>query len=106
MCWCPSGTKPFRKLNARRSAELRADAYQRLGNGNAARLGVTIGGARMGEDLIDTVRETIKFLRKLTAELRRIADGADPGAVQQLRRTANQCEAQANDVAERFGIGP
>ena len=72
----------------------------------AARLGETIGGARMDEDLIDTIRETIKFLRKLTAELRRIADGADPGAVQQLRRTADQCEAEANDLSERFGIGP
>jgi len=60
----------------------------------------------MGEDLIDTIRETIKFLRKSMGEIRRIADGADPGIAQQLRRTADQCEAEANDLSERFTIGP
>ena len=50
-----------------------------------------------------------KHLHELSTEIaptRRIADGADPGIAQQLRRTADQCEAEANDLSERFRIGP
>jgi hypothetical protein len=60
----------------------------------------------MAEDLIDTVRETIKFLRKATAEMRQIADEGDPETAQQLRHMANQCEAEASELSERFGFGP
>jgi hypothetical protein len=56
-----------------------------------------------GDGPIDTVRETIVFLRKSAAELRQIADGSDPGMAQQLRRMADQCDAEANDLSERSG---
>jgi len=38
----------------------------------------------MAEELTDTVRETIKFLRKATAEMRQIADGRDPETVRRF----------------------
>ena len=60
----------------------------------------------MAEDLIDTVRETIKFLRKATAEMRQIADEGAPKTAQQLRHMANECEAEASELSERFGFGP
>jgi len=46
----------------------------------------------MAEDLIDTVRETIKFLRKATAEMRQIADEGGPETAQRLRHMADQAE--------------
>ena len=58
----------------------------------------------MAEDLIDTVCETIKFLRKATAELRQAAT-SEPEVAQQLRHMADQCEAEAQELSERFGIG-
>jgi hypothetical protein len=60
----------------------------------------------MAEDLIDTVRETILFLRKATAGMRQVAAGSEPGVEQQLRHMADQCEAEASELSERFGIGP
>ena len=60
----------------------------------------------MAEDLIDTVCETIKFLRKTTAEMRQIANGGDPETAQTLRHMADQCEAEAWELSERFRIGP
>jgi hypothetical protein len=59
----------------------------------------------MAEDLIDTVRETIKFLRKATAEMRQIADERGPETAQRLRHMADQCEAEASELSERFGLG-
>ena len=57
----------------------------------------------MAEDLIDTVRETIKFLRNAVIELRQIATG-EPEVAQQLRHVADQCEAEAKELSERLGI--
>ena len=59
----------------------------------------------MAEDLIDTVRETIKFLRKATGEMRQIADEGDPETALRLRYMADQCEAEASELSERFGLG-
>jgi hypothetical protein len=59
----------------------------------------------MAEDLIDTVRETIKLLRKATAEMRQIAAEGGPETAQRLRHMADQCEAEASELSERFGLG-
>jgi hypothetical protein len=57
----------------------------------------------MAEDLIDTVRETVKFLRKAAAELREaVTDEPDVG--QTLRHMADQCEAEASELAGHYGI--
>jgi hypothetical protein len=59
----------------------------------------------MAEDLIDAARETIRFLQKATAELRQIADEGDPETALRLRYMADQCEAEASELSERFGLG-
>ena len=59
----------------------------------------------MAEDLIDTVRETVKFLRKAAAELRNAATN-EPDVGQTLRHMADQSEAEADELSERFGIEP
>jgi hypothetical protein len=59
----------------------------------------------MAEDLIDAARETIRFLRKATAELRQIADEGDPETALRLRYMADQCEAEASELSERFELG-
>lgn len=59
----------------------------------------------MAEDLIDTVRETVEFLRKAAAELRNAATN-EPDVGQTLRHMADQCEAEADELSERFGIEP
>ena len=58
----------------------------------------------MAENVIDTVRDTINFLRKAAAELREAAM-SEPEVAQQLRHMADQCEAEAQELSERFGIG-
>ena len=57
----------------------------------------------MAEDLTDTVREMIKFLRDAVVELRQMATG-EPEVAQQLRRVADQCEGEAKELSKR-GIG-
>jgi hypothetical protein len=57
----------------------------------------------MAEDLTDTVREMIKFLRNAVVELRQMATG-EPEVAQQLRHVADQCETEAKELSERFGI--
>ena len=59
----------------------------------------------MAEDLIDTVRKTVEFLRKAAAELREAAID-EPDVAQTLRHMADQCEAEADELSERFGIEP
>jgi HD-like signal output (HDOD) protein len=58
----------------------------------------------MAEDLIDTIRKTVEFLRKAAAELRDAA--IEPDVAQTLRHMADQCEAEADELSERFGIEP
>jgi hypothetical protein len=48
--------------------------------------------------------ETIIFLRKAAAELRQAAT-SEPEVAQQLLHVADQCEAEANELSERSGIG-
>jgi hypothetical protein len=60
----------------------------------------------VAEDLIDSVRETIKFLRKATAEMRQMVGTTEPGVAEQLRHMADRCEAEANELSERCGIEP
>jgi hypothetical protein len=52
------------------------------------------------------IRESIVFLRMAAIQLRLIADQSEPDIVRQLRHMPNQSDAEANDYAERFGIGP
>ena len=59
----------------------------------------------MAENVIDTVRDTINFLRKAAAELRAAAM-SEPEVAQQLRHMADQCEAEADELSECFGIEP
>jgi hypothetical protein len=56
--------------------------------------------------VIDTVRDTINFLRKATAEMREMAASIELGVTEQLRDAADQCEAEADELSERFGIEP
>jgi hypothetical protein len=56
------------------------------------------------DDLIDTVRKTIIFLRMATIEMRRLGASGDPPAPDQLRHMADKCEAEANELSDRFGI--
>jgi cyclopropane fatty-acyl-phospholipid synthase-like methyltransferase len=58
---------------------------------------------RMTGDRIDTVRETVKFLRKSATELRQAATN-EPDLAQTLRHMADQCEATAKELAEHYGI--
>jgi hypothetical protein len=60
----------------------------------------------MAENVIDTVRDTINFLRKATAEMREMAASIELGVTEQLRDAADQCEAEADELSERFGIEP
>jgi hypothetical protein len=60
----------------------------------------------MAEDLIDTVRETVEFLRKAAAELRDAATIDEPDVAQTLRHMADQCETEADELSKRFGIEP
>jgi hypothetical protein len=74
-----------------------------LGKGTFGKITVRNTGslmsrAWMAEDLIDTVRETVKFLRKAAAELRNAATN-EPDVGQTLRHMADQCEAEASDTA-------
>ena len=57
----------------------------------------------MAEDLIDTVRETVKFLRKAAAKLRNAATN-EPDVGQTLGHMADQCEAEASELAGHYGI--
>jgi hypothetical protein len=59
----------------------------------------------MAEDLIDTVRKTVEFLRKAAAELRDAATNA-PDVGQTLRHMADQCEAEASELAGHYRIEP
>jgi hypothetical protein len=59
----------------------------------------------MAEDLIDTVRKTVEFLRKAAAELREAAID-EPDVARTLRHMAYECEAEADELSERFGIEP
>jgi hypothetical protein len=58
----------------------------------------------MAEDLIDTVGETVAFLRMVANQMRRVAATDEPGIAQQLHHMAAQCEVEAKELAERFGI--
>jgi hypothetical protein len=57
----------------------------------------------MTGDQIDTVRETVKFLRKSATELRQTATN-EPDLAQTLRHMADQCEATAEEFAGHYGI--
>jgi hypothetical protein len=59
----------------------------------------------MTDGLTGPIRETIEFLRKATTGLRQIADGSEPEIARQLRRVADQCEVEANELAMRFRSG-
>ena len=56
------------------------------------------------DEPIETIRGLIAFLRKATAEMRRIADSS-PENAQELRHIANQCERETEDLSKDFGIG-
>lgn len=56
------------------------------------------------DEPIETIRALIAFLRKATAEMRRIADSS-PETAQELRHIADQCEREAEDLSKHFGIG-
>ena len=60
----------------------------------------------MAEDITDAVRQTVTFLRTAAAQMRQIAASSEPEVAHQLRHMADQCEAEANEFSERFGIGP
>ena len=60
----------------------------------------------MAENVIDTVRDTINFLRKATAEIREMAASIELGVAERLRDVADQCEAEADELSECFGIEP
>ena len=47
------------------------------------------------------VQRTVAFLRLAAIELRRLADLTPPTA-DDLRHTADQCDREANDLAEHF----
>jgi hypothetical protein len=54
-----------------------------------------------------TIRNTIIFLRMAAGQVRKIADeSGEPSEAMkfQLRRIADQCHAEAKELAERFGI--
>ena len=56
------------------------------------------------DEPIETIRALIAFLRKATADMRRIADSS-PEIAQELRHIANQCERETEDLSNHFGIG-
>jgi hypothetical protein len=56
------------------------------------------------DEPIDTIRGVITFLRKATAEMRRIADSS-PGIAQELRHIADQYKREAEDLSKHFEIG-
>jgi hypothetical protein len=56
-------------------------------------------------DLVDTVREIVKFRRKVAAELRDAAT-MEPHVALTLRQMADRCETEAKELSEQFGIGP
>jgi hypothetical protein len=58
---------------------------------------------RVTEDRIDTVRETVKFLRKSATELRQTATN-ELDLAQTLHDMADQCEATAKEFAEHYGV--
>ena len=60
----------------------------------------------MAENVTDTVRDTINFLRKATAEIREMAASIELGVAERLRDVADQCEAEADELSKRFGIEP
>jgi len=56
-------------------------------------------------DDIKVVTQTIEFLRLAAIELRRLA-ALVPGVGDALGHMADQCDSQANDLAEHFGTAP
>jgi hypothetical protein len=60
----------------------------------------------MAEDPHDAVPQTVIFLRMAAAQMRQIAASSEPGTAQQLRHMADQCEIEADELSEQFGIGP
>jgi hypothetical protein len=57
----------------------------------------------MTGDRIDTVRETVEFLRKSAAELRQAATN-EPALARTLRHLADQCEGVAKEFADHYGV--
>lgn len=53
-----------------------------------------------------TLRNTVFFLKLAARQMRNIADeSSEPSETNfQLRRIADQCEAEANELTEHFGI--
>jgi len=60
----------------------------------------------MSEKPFDTARNTILFLRMAASQLRNMLGGDDlpDSAKYQLRHIAEQCDAEARDLADEFGI--
>jgi len=56
------------------------------------------------DEPIDTIRGVISFLRKASAEMRRIA-GSSPETAKELCHIADQCKREAEDLSKHFGIG-
>ena len=55
----------------------------------------------------DTARNTVVFLRLAAAQLRALVkngSGLGEGEKQQLHHIADQCEAEATELAKEFGI--
>jgi hypothetical protein len=59
---------------------------------------------RMADDT-EALSRTIVFLRMAGIELRRLGDLAPDIAIQ-LRHTADQCDREAEDLSNRFGLDP
>ena len=62
----------------------------------------------MAEDLVDTALDTMIFLRNVATQIRDVAAGVsdEPAIAQRLRCMAVQCETEATELSERFGIVP
>ena len=60
-------------------------------------------GPKMADDT--RVHGTIGFLRMAAIELRRIAD-LEPTAALAIRHTADQCDREADELAEHFSAPP
>ena len=63
----------------------------------------------MADHVLDIARNTVIFLRMTAIQPRRITEeltaSDDVELKTQLRHLASQCEAEAQDLAERFGLG-
>jgi len=59
----------------------------------------------MTKVLTDTLHKTIAFLRMAAVQMRHLTDRDEPELAPQLRRMADKCEAEADELSKHLKTG-